>query len=279
MISEEQLLTFINVQSPQIKGWFYPADMLSFYFLGLIQNQLAVAGSLCEIGVYEGKSLVLLSQMRREGERLLGFDLFPADSLPNTRANLDQYGSTRDVELHAGDTSALTIDGLRTHLPEGLRLLHIDAGHEYHEVLHQLTLFAPFVRNGGVIIMDDYQDREFPGIEAAVLDFCERDRPRRFVPFFAGANKMYLCERHWAAVYQRFLLGMEAVRDKSRVTRVRDFNVLVGFSKLPVPAQACLAAIDGLEFPLVYETDERALAVHAARFDQVTFGSGKSRNA
>ena len=279
MISEERLLAFINTDSAQVKGWFYPADMLSFYFLDLIQKQVAVTGSLCEVGVYEGKSLVLLSLMQREGERLLGFDLFPDDSLPNTRENLGRYGSTRAVELHAGDTSGLSLQGLRGLMPEGLRLLHIDAGHEYHEVLHQLTLFAPFVRNGGVIIMDDYQDREFPGIEAAVLDFCERDRPRRFVPFFAGANKMYLCERHWAGVYQRFLLGMEAIRDKSRITRVRDFTVLVGFSKLPVPAQACLAAIDGLEFPLPYDTDEQALASHAARFDQFTFGAGKPRSA
>lgn len=278
MITEDRLLSFINTQSPQIKGWFYPADMLSFYFLDLIQKQTSVTGSLCEIGVYEGKSLVLLSLLQRDGERLLGFDLFPDDSMPNTRANLNQYGSSRDVELHAGDTSELSLETLRSHMPEGLRLLHIDAGHEYHEVLHQLILFAPFVRNGGVIIMDDYQDREFPGIEAAVLDFCERDRPRRFVPFFSGANKMYLCERHWSAVYQRFLLGMEALCDKSRITRIRDFNVLVGFSKLPVTGQACLAAIEALDFPMRYDDDENTLATRAARFDQVTFGSGKARS-
>ncbi len=54
--------------------------------------------------------------------------------------------------------------------------------------------------------MDDYQDTEFPGIEATVLDFSEIDRPRRFVSFFSGGNKMYLCEKNMASLYQKSLL-------------------------------------------------------------------------
>ena len=60
--------------------------------------------------------------------------------------------------------------------------------------------------------MAAYQDREFPGIEAAVLDFCEIDRPRRFVPFFSGGNKMYLCEKNMASLYQNSLLKFEPNR-------------------------------------------------------------------
>ena len=76
-----------------------------------------------------------------------------------------------------------------------LRFLHIDAGHEYHlRVLEQLELFTPLLSDHGIIAMDDYQDREFPGIEAAVLDFAERDGPRRFVPFFSGRKQnKFLC--------------------------------------------------------------------------------------
>ena len=87
--------------------------------------------------------------------------------------------------------------------------------------------------DAGIIVMDDYQDPEFPGIEAAVLDFCEIDRPRRFIPFFSGGNKIYLCSTHMANIYQQSILSSENLKDSSRCTIVRDFAILKGFSKLP----------------------------------------------
>ncbi|MDA9871197.1 hypothetical protein N9D35_05365 [Gammaproteobacteria bacterium] len=122
--------------------------------------------------------------------------------------------------------------------------------------------------------MNNYQDREFPGIEAAVLDFAERDRLRRIVQFFAGDNKMHLCEQHYASIYQTSLLRAEALKDKSRVSRVRDFDVLVGFSKLPVSAAACLSSIEKTTFPLGYDGDGQTLAAKSARFQKYQFGSG-----
>lgn len=276
MISPELLNRFVQQDAPKIEGWFYPADMLSFAMLDGIQEQLRVAGSLCEVGVYEGKSAVLLSLLQRPGEMLYGFDLFPGDMLDKAQRNLRSFGKPAATRLLRQDAAALGTEGLAPILGEGLRFLHIDAGHEYHEVLHQLALFTAFVRPGGCIAMDDYHDREFPGIEAAVLDFCEWHRPRRFVPFFAGGNKMYLCEAHNASTYQRMLLGYEQVKDKSRITRVRDFTILVGFSKLPVPAARCLEDIAKLEFPRPYDADLQSLGSSASRFSQVTFGSGKS---
>lgn len=276
MNTDERITQYINVDAKNVEGWFFPPDMVAFYLLDQIQNSRNIRGAICEVGVWHAKSLVLLSNFLKEGELAYGYDLFPDDLKSRAQKNLETYGNPQRTRLISGDTSKLTFDGLKAEFRQGLRMLHIDAGHEYHEVLHQLTLFAPFVMDGGCIIMDDYQDREFPGIEAAVLDFAERDRPRRFVPFFAGANKMYLCERSNAAVYQKALLSAEHIKDKSRVTRVRDFTVLVGFSKLPSSAEACLKSIDELAFPCPYGEDENALAGRAARFDQLTFGYGKT---
>jgi len=106
------------------------------------------------------------------------------------------------------------------------------------------VLFAPYVSHGGVIIFDDYQDREFPGIEAAVLDFCEIDRPRRFVPFFSGANKIYCCEPPMAAKYQKIMLSFPFISSQARYVKVKDFWILIGFSKLPVDPSVILSKID-----------------------------------
>jgi hypothetical protein len=91
--------------------------------------------------------------------------------------------------------------------------LHIDAGHEYHEVLEQLATFSPYLSDHAIISMDDYQDREFPSIEAALPDFAEQDRPRRFIPFFAGGNKMFLCNASSSALLQKALLTAPNLQD------------------------------------------------------------------
>jgi hypothetical protein len=265
---------FINIDSKNMKGWFYPADMISFWMLNEIQKALNMNGSVCEVGVFEGKSLTLLSQFCRGTEKAYGYDLFPDGMKDRAWDNIQKYGNPDCAELKAIDTSKITFEGLRNELSNPCRFLHIDAGHEYHEVLHQLLLFCPFISRGGCLIMDDYQDREFPGIEAAVLDFCELDRPRRFVPFFSGGNKMYLCEKNMASLYQKSLLKFEPVNGKSRVSRVRDFNILVGFSKLPVSAEACARCLDEQEFPLAYESDLDAISRKAGQLSQITFGSG-----
>lgn len=274
MIDPARISQYINTEAKHIAGWFFTPDMISFYLLALIQKAMGVGGHCCEVGVYHGKSLVLLSLLKAENEYLFAYDLFHGEALHKTKLNLETYGNSKNIEYIQGNTSDYTQAMLDEKLGGGIRLLHIDAGHEYHEVLQQLLQFTPYVISGGIIIMDDYQDREFPGIEAAVLDFAEYDRPRRFTPFFAGGNKMYLCEAHLAGAYQEALLRTQELKDICRLTRVRDFNVLVGFSKLSVAAEKCLELLRTVKFPAYYDQDVESLANKSRRFQQLRFGSG-----
>jgi len=191
---KDDVIQFIESTSKLIDGWFFPPDMICFYAIDKMQKEFNITGSLCEVGVYKGKSIILLSFLARPEEIVTGFDLFPENLLQDCIFNISKFGRIEFVNLIKRNTSECSVGNLRSDLKSSLRILHIDAGHEYHEVMHQLVTFTPFLNQGGVIIMDDYQDREFPGIEAAVLDFCEIDRPRRFVPFMTGGNKIYLCE-------------------------------------------------------------------------------------
>lgn len=268
MISPELLQRFLNDETG-IEGWFYPADMVSLAAIDSIQGVLGIRGSICEVGVFKGKSLAFLSHLIRAetGERLLGFDLFPGAMKEEAEANCRLHGADCDLQLIVSDTASLTTERLTPLLGSGLRLLHIDAGHEYHEVFHQAVIFAPYVQRSGVIVFDDYQDREFPGIEAAVLDFCEIDRPRRFVPFFSGGNKMYCCEAAFASTYQQQMLQVEAVAGQCRLSRVRDFEILIGWSKLPVPAEVIRSRIGAT--PMVYNLNERQLANQAVASEQL----------
>ena len=217
-----------------LEGWFYHQDMLYLAILNDIHSKNQVKGHIVEIGVYKGKSLSFLSHFIKDIETLYGYDTFPNNYYESTKLALENYGANVQYELIKADTSKLNNDDIKAKMNgKGIRILHIDAGHEYHEVFHSILSFSPYVIDAGIIVMDDYQDREFPGIEAAVLDFCEIDRPRRFVPFLSGQNKIYLCNKYMANIYQQFLLTSEDLRNTSRLTVVRDFAIIKGFSKIP----------------------------------------------
>lgn len=270
----ERTKAFIDETHSKIEGWFFSLDQLAFFELFAVQKQIQAGGDIVEVGVYHGKSLVLLSLLKNQGEKIIGFDLFDADHEERTRDNLKNFGSSEQVSLVRGYTSEIGQDDLNTMLPSPLRFLHIDAGHEYHEVLEQLHLFSPYVADRGIIAMDDYQDREFPGIEAAVLDFAELDRPRRFVPFLAGSNKLFLCFSPVAIPFQKMLLSRPIFRDTCRLTRVRDFNILIMRSKLPVKSQAITEQLEALNFPKRNESD-LSLNQKSDQYSQLAFGSGQ----
>ena len=266
---------FLAGRHNELEGWFFSPDQLAFFELCALQERSQISGDLCEVGVFKGKSLVLLSLLKRDTERLLGFDLFVEDHLEATQQNLLAFNAEKNVELYQGLTSDISLDTLDEMINNPLRFLHIDAGHEYHEVLEQLAIFTPYLSDHAIIAMDDYQDREFPGIEAAVLDFAEQDRPRRFVPFFAGGNKMFLCSASSSALFQKALLTAPNLEDGCRLTRVRDFNILIMRSKLPVSSEDIHAQLEAMTFPR-RNTDSVSLNEQSALFSQLTFGAGSN---
>lgn len=272
-MDELKLKAFLEKNHEEIPGWFFPLDQLVFFELFVAQLSMRIEGGLCEIGVFRGKSFVLMSLLRNASERLVGFDLFADEDEAETIQNLSKYGDPQDTGLIKGLTSSHSMDDLDALITAPVRFLHVDAGHEYHEVLEQLHLFSPYVAEQGIIAMDDYQDREFPGIEAAVLDFADLDRPRRFVPFLAGGNKIFLCCSPMAIAFQKFLLDRPNFRDTCRLTRVRDFNVLILRSKLPVSSRQIVDQLDSLNFPRRPEATT-SLNQKSSKFSQVTFGSG-----
>ena len=69
---------------------------------------MQVGGDLVEVGVYHGKSLVLLSLLKNEEEKLMGFDLFDADHEERTRDNLNNFGRSEQVSLVRGYTTEIS---------------------------------------------------------------------------------------------------------------------------------------------------------------------------
>ena len=72
---------------------------------------------------------------------------------------MEEHGNKVTTILKTCNTNQLKVEQISKDFGDNqLRLLHIDAGHEYHEVMKILKDFSPFLDDQGILIMDDFQD-------------------------------------------------------------------------------------------------------------------------
>jgi Methyltransferase domain len=196
----------------QIPGFFYLADFMLFDFILAHQLDSGVAGDMLEIGVYRGKSAILMGCGLRPDERLIACDLFDEvmsheDNLIKHREtydgldaadfyrNWDQYHSRGRLDIRICDSAQLTT------LPS-LRFTHIDGCHSQQCVRGDIKLAAKHTGPRGVISLDDYRVAEEPGVAAAI---SEAVAAGQLFPFCASDSKIYAAtnlddQAYWAAV-------------------------------------------------------------------------------
>jgi len=213
----------------RIDGWFWPAAAYLFAWIDDQQRRAGVAGNLFEIGVYHGKSAIMLARLLQSGERLGVCDLFgrKVDSMLRP-PRVAQLGSRIGQQLRSiGDGTMLidaeadTGDGflrqfiinMRLNVPtsqlvdvylgasgrldvaettDRCRLFHIDGGHESADVVADLAVADRALAPGGVVILDDFHNFAWPGVAEGFFTFM-RDRPDQFAPLVIGFNKGVLC--------------------------------------------------------------------------------------
>lgn len=163
-----------------VPGWFHPADRALFSWILERQSTREPAGDLVELGAYMGKSAIVIGRGLQEGERFTVCDLFgmPApDETNRWAAKFYTDHLTRDafesnyLAFHAepptvihGPTSVIL-----DHVDPGTcRFVHVDASHLYDLVREDITAARTMLRDGGVVVMDDYRTEHAPGTAAAV---------------------------------------------------------------------------------------------------------------
>jgi SAM-dependent methyltransferase len=189
----------------QIKGWFTFDDYVHFTMSLRLQSQLGLAGDILEIGCYHGRSTCVLARHLREGERLVVCDIFEGDSG-------EQYSDPPTVEsvrrsvlsfvpaLDPGrlDFRACRSDQLELTEDDKFRFVHVDGAHEASVALHDIRLAARHLTDRGIVVVDDYQHCNFPGVSLAVEEFLKTSPDFR-VLFDLNrreeeGRKVYLCK-------------------------------------------------------------------------------------
>ena len=158
-------------QFPQkIKGWLSLQEGKVLYELAKKNHS---AGWVVELGSYYGKSTICLAQGARDArkQKVLAVDRFTggADIGPETNfyhrfiKNVNEFDLQDWVVAVKGDTAE---KARIWRVP--IRLLFIDASHDYSSVRRDFKAWQEYLIDGGVIVFHDSVDR--PGVHMLVRE-------------------------------------------------------------------------------------------------------------
>lgn len=197
-----------------VHGWLHPDSALILSKLSEAQDELNVTGGVGEIGVHHGKLFILLHLMLRKGERSFVVDIFE-----NQHLNLDQSGRgdrevfLRNVKRLGGKPELIDIfhkSSLEVTAEEivektgKIRIFSIDGGHTAEITLNDLIVAEQAIAEGGIIIIDDYFNQEFPGVSEGVAKFFIERKPK-IKPIAILPNKVLLTDEKLAEAYKEIL--------------------------------------------------------------------------
>ena len=192
-----------------VDGWLRSEAARIVVALNERQRSFGVTGGIAEIGVHHGKLFILLYLLSREPEKAVAIDLFEdqhlnvdqsgSGDLAKFRRNLERHADSTRLVLHQGNSMDLT-GAILKRLAEGpLRFVSVDGGHTAEITAHDLATAEAAIAEGGVIVVDDVFNEQWPGVGDGVRGYFER-RPN-LVPFAIGSNKTYFCRPSHRDIY------------------------------------------------------------------------------
>lgn len=196
------ILEYAETLHADVEGWLGAGALGLTTIFSLHQHARGISGAVGEIGVHHGKYFIGLALLRQRRESAVAIDLFEDQHL-----NVDWSGRG-DREVFMGHLKRLEIpiEGLVIHKAnsldltpqellklsdgQGYRLFSIDGGHQANIVLHDLRLVEAALAPDGIVILDDFYNPDWPGVNEALFRYLPQGQLR---PVAYGDNKLFLC--------------------------------------------------------------------------------------
>ena len=167
----------------EIPGWFTALDARLLIGVDDLQKQRGTSGDLLEIGVYMGKSAILLGYLPRHAESLIVCDVF------GEVGGLEEENVNESATWYSGlRRGAFESQFLRFHraLPTvwqmpstsidraeragTCRLIHVDGAHTYEAVREDIATARALLGPGGVAVFDDWATPHAVGVHVALWE-------------------------------------------------------------------------------------------------------------
>jgi hypothetical protein len=230
-----------------VPGWFPPLDRLLFTWFLERQARQEVRGDLLELGVYMGKSAVLLGQHLHGAEKFTVCDLFEGDA-PDEANQAESTKSYASLTRQAFEENYLSFHDELPQVvqapssvisgevdPSTCRFVHIDASHLYEHVYGDIGAARELLGPDGIVVLDDFRSEHTPGVSVAAWEAVLN---RGLRPLCLSTQKMYatwedpeplqdelldmLRERDDIALSVQQAAGHRLVRVKSKAVKAPD---------------------------------------------------------
>jgi predicted O-methyltransferase YrrM len=190
-------------ESAEVPGFVMPESIAIWDFLLTEQEREQVTGALLEIGVYCGKSAIMLAMQALPEEELVLVDV--SDFVDQAAVVVDKFKNENVRVIKAKSSSgvcwALTKDRKRS-----FRWIHIDGDHKAKTVENDLRLASRLLAENGIICVDDFFNARYPQLTYAVNEFLLTENSE-FKMFLCGFNKAYIVR---ARRHREFLRSIHA---------------------------------------------------------------------
>jgi predicted O-methyltransferase YrrM len=177
-------LAEVLARSTQTEGWLsrHAAALIHFF----LSHQPAAERNVLEIGVFKGKSAILLAyETAQRNESLILLDI---QIQPEITAIAQLHPKIETIESDSFNLPNLA--PVQRAAP--FRFIHIDGAHGYSHVMDDIKNAARLLSWRGIICLDDFFQPAWPDVTAAAFDFLA-GRDHDLVLFLAGFNKGLLC--------------------------------------------------------------------------------------
>ena len=192
----------LSKQVSSIPGWFSFQDQFIFDMLLKYQKSNGIQGNLLEIGVYLGKSAIVLGAFKNSNEEVVVCDLFQGVS-NSTDNDIENFSSYSDLTRSAFEENYQRCTGDLPRILDGsslnlwkefpnhrFRFIHIDGSHLYEFVKSDLNFaIETVISEGGIIVMDDFRAQHTLGVSIALW---EAVLAKKLKPIIFSAAKVYL---------------------------------------------------------------------------------------
>jgi hypothetical protein len=151
----------------KIPGFLEQTDVRVLQLVDEAMRAEAVTGDILEVGTYLGRSAIALGFLLDDSrERLVVSDFFdrPRPIRAEFEANYRKYHA-RLPTIVEGPSQDLDPTELGR---GGFRLVHIDGGHEWESIDHDVELARQLLKPDGVVVFDDALSEQFPAVAARV---------------------------------------------------------------------------------------------------------------
>ena len=194
-----------------VNGWCQAGAAVLIMAMHLHQQHTGITGHLLEIGVYQGKSGILLCNLTQdENERCLLVDSLDVSDMPEVygvgnldvlQDNIARFAAHIKGQVIVENMSSEYIMEKYSTWKGRVRIAHVDGEHTYTAALRDLQACADLCRADGCIILDDAFNPNQPGVNQALNEFVESSD---YVVFAIGYNKAFLCHKSNYQSYSAF---------------------------------------------------------------------------